>query len=254
LGIARGSGLRIYYELVGTGRPLVLLHGSMGSTDSWRMAGYTERLADRFQLVLVDLRGHGRSERPTGAKAYVTPALAADVVAVLDDLEVDSAPLFGWSRGGETALATAALHPGRAEALILVGTRADLVGFDDVPRPSASQARSLATRLSRSGTSFLEAELQEAGRHDWAKAIGRSDSKAMASLVRAQTLVKSIGRKLHDLPQPILAIWGEDERPDPLPPLPEDSRTVIVPGDDHFGTFSRADVIVPEVRAFLAEH
>ena len=76
----------------------------------------------------------------------------------------------------------------------------------------------------------------------------------MASLVRAQTLVKSIGRKLHDLPQPILAIWGEHERPDPLPPLPEYSRTVIVPGDDHFGTFSRADVIVPEVRAFLSEH
>ena len=48
MGIARGSGLRIYYELVGTGRPLILLHGSMGSTESWRMTGYTEALADAF--------------------------------------------------------------------------------------------------------------------------------------------------------------------------------------------------------------
>jgi pimeloyl-ACP methyl ester carboxylesterase len=254
LGIARGSGLRIYYELVGTGRPFVLLHGSMGSTESWRMAGYTEGLADRFQLVLVDLRGHGRSEKPTAAKSYVTPALAADVVAVLDDLELESAPLFGWSRGGEAALATAVLNPGRVEALILAGTRADLVGFDDVPRPSATAARSMATRLARKGTAFLEAELEEAGRHEWAKAIGRSDPKAMASLFRAQTLVRSVGRNLRDLPQPILAIWGENERPDPLPPLPDHARTVFVPGEDHYGAFSRSDVIVPEVRAFLVEH
>ena len=117
MGIARGSGLRIYYELVGTGRPLILLHGSMGSTESWRMTGYTEALADAFQLILVDLRGHGRSDRPTGAKAYLTTSQVDDITAVLDDLKLESATVLGWSRGGDVALATAAIHPERVEAI-----------------------------------------------------------------------------------------------------------------------------------------
>jgi pimeloyl-ACP methyl ester carboxylesterase len=254
MGIARGSGLRIYYELVGTGLPLVLLHGSMGSTESWRMAGYTEGLADRYQLILVDLRGHGRSERPTAARSYLTPALASDVIAVLDDLEIESAALVGWSRGGEAALAAAAFHPSRVDAMVIVGTRADLVGFEDVPPPSAKAARSMASRLNRTGTSFLEAELIEHGRPEWAKAVARADPKAMASLWRAQALVKPTDRKLHDLAQPILAIWGEQEQPDPRPPLPDTARVVVVPDEDHFGAFSRSDLIVPEVRAFLSEH
>jgi pimeloyl-ACP methyl ester carboxylesterase len=254
MGIARGSGLRIYYELVGTGRPLVLLHGSLGSTESWRMAGYTEGLADRYQLILVDLRGHGRSERPAAARSYLTPALASDVVAVLDDLELESAALFGWSRGGEAALAAGAFHPGRVEAVAIVGARADLVGFQDVPPPSAKDARSIAARLGRRGTSFLEAELIEQGRPEWAKAIARADPKAMAALWRAQTLVTPTDKRLRDLTQPILAIWGEQEQPDPPLPLPDGARVVILPGEDHFGAFSRSDLILPEVRAFVSEH
>jgi pimeloyl-ACP methyl ester carboxylesterase len=252
MGIARGSGLRIYYELVGTGQPLILLHGSMGSTESWRTTGYTEALADAFQLVLVDLRGHGRSDRPTGAKAYLTTTQVADVLAVLDDLELESAALLGWSRGGDIALAAAAFHPERVEALVIIGTSADTAGFGDVAPPPVKLARSMAARLSKQGMTAVEAELIEQGRPEWAHALRRADPKAMASLWRSLTLIKPSDMRLGDLTQPILAIWGEHEKPDPMPPLPDQAQVSVLPGEEHFGAFSRSVLIVPEVRAFLA--
>ena len=252
MGIARGSGLRIYYELLGTGRPLILLHGSMGSTESWRMTGYTEALADAFQLILVDLRGHGRSDRPTGAKAYLTTSQVDDITAVLDDLELESAAVLGWSRGGDVALATAAIHPERVEAIAIVGASADTVGFGDVAPPPMKMARSMAARLSKQGMTTVETELIEKGRPEWANALRRADPKAMASLWRSLTLVKPIDKRLGDLMQPMLAIWGEREKPEPMPPLPVHAQVSVLPGEDHYGAFSRSDLIVPQVRAFLA--
>ena len=243
MGIARGSGLRIYYELVGTGRPLILLHGSMGSTESWRMTGYTEALADAFQLILVDLRGHGRSDRPTGAKAYLTTSQVDDITAVLDDLELESAALLGWSRGGDVALATAAFHPERVEAIALGNALMQLVGLGELH--TLTEVRAIAQNAPTQVSSP-----QPAQRTAWNEAAQRF--KAMASLWRSLTLVKPIDKRLGDLMQPMLAIWGEREKPEPMPPLPVHAQVSVLPGEDHYGAFSRSDLIVPQVRAFLA--
>ena len=252
MGIARGSGLRIYYELTGTGRPLVLLHGAMGSIESWRMAGYVEALAQGHQLILVDLRGHGMSEKPTVPASYAMPKLVEDVAAVLDDVGLESAVLVGWSLGADVALGAAALRGDRVDGLVAIGASAADTGFADVARPDAKAARAMAKRFTTEGTTFVEQALEAEGRPEWIRQVRRSDPKAMAALWRASAAVKRRDQRLHDMAVPMVAIWGEREAPEPPLPLPDTARVVVIPGEDHVGAFVRSDLVVPEIRAFLA--
>ncbi|MFL5679068.1 MAG: alpha/beta fold hydrolase [Chloroflexota bacterium] len=254
MGIARGSGLRIYYELTGTGRPLVLLHGAMGSIEAWRLGGYVEALAQGNQLILVDLRGHGLSEKPVAPDAYLAERHVEDVVAVLDDVGLESAVLLGWALGGDVALAAAASNPDRVDGVVAIGAFGSTVGFGDVKKPELKGVRALATRLAKEGMGSVVAPLEAAGRPEWARLVRRADAKAMAAATRSLTLVKRGDRRLADVRPPILAVWGEREAPvPPAPPFPDGTRTVTIPGEDAIGAFTRSDVVVPEIRAFLAK-
>lgn len=98
------------------GRPLVLVHGLLLSSRMF------ERLAswlDHRRLLLVDLRGHGRSTRFTDASRYRWRDLADDVVAVLDAAGIERAVVGGTSLGADTALAVAAHHPERVAGLFV---------------------------------------------------------------------------------------------------------------------------------------
>jgi pimeloyl-ACP methyl ester carboxylesterase len=98
------------------GRPLVLVHGLLFSSRMF------ERLARRLEhrrLLLVDLRGHGRSHKPDDPSAYTWRSLADDVVSVLDAVGLDRAVVGGTSLGADTALATAAHHADRVAGLLV---------------------------------------------------------------------------------------------------------------------------------------
>jgi pimeloyl-ACP methyl ester carboxylesterase len=97
------SGIRIHYEVTGTGPPLLLLHGQLGSGHAWRLAGYVDDLETDWRLITIDARGHGRSDKPTDPNAYHVSSMVADAIAVLDDLTIPSVVAFGWSMGGDTA-------------------------------------------------------------------------------------------------------------------------------------------------------
>jgi pimeloyl-ACP methyl ester carboxylesterase len=129
---ADASGVPIHYDLAGSGPPLVLLQGWVGDSTTWRHAGYVDALAGQFTLVLVDGRGRGRSGKPHDPTLYTTDHLAADVLAVLDDLGVDRAGFWGQSLGGRVGLVLAIRHPGRLRALIAGATRAQAI---TLPRP-----------------------------------------------------------------------------------------------------------------------
>src|SRR3954466_9506375 len=159
MGIARGSGLRIYYELTGTGRPLVLLHAAMGSLEAWRIGGYVEALAQGKQLILVDLRGRGLSEKPVAPDACLVERQVEDVVAVLDDVGLESAVLLGWALGGDVALAAAAIYPDRVDGVVAIGAFGAAVGFGDVKKPELKGVRAMATRLTKEGMGPVAASL-----------------------------------------------------------------------------------------------
>jgi pimeloyl-ACP methyl ester carboxylesterase len=80
------DGVRIDFETAGRGQPLVLLHGFFGDRASWRSAGYVDALAAQYLLVLIDARGHGRSDAPHDTDSYRVGRQVPDVLAVLDAL------------------------------------------------------------------------------------------------------------------------------------------------------------------------
>ena len=83
----------------------MLQHGINGYLESWRERGYTEVLGGDYRLIMIDARGHGRSDKPHEPSAYVRELRAADVVAVLDDLDIEKTYYFGYSMGGRIGCA-----------------------------------------------------------------------------------------------------------------------------------------------------
>jgi pimeloyl-ACP methyl ester carboxylesterase len=105
------DGIRIAYELVGAGPPLLLFHGSLTSSAVWRMLGYVDALQAGHLLILVDARGHGDSDKPTTMDAYKIERLVDDVIAVLDDCQVPETAYLGYSMGGRVGFGLAIRAP-----------------------------------------------------------------------------------------------------------------------------------------------
>lgn len=96
---ATNEGVRVHYEIVGKGEPLVLQHGYSQDSGEWREFGYVAPLSERYRVVLVDMRGHGRSDKPHDGEAYALKNLVGDVVAVLADAGIQRAHYWGYSMG-----------------------------------------------------------------------------------------------------------------------------------------------------------
>jgi pimeloyl-ACP methyl ester carboxylesterase len=111
------NGLRMYYEIYGEGTPLVLLHGGM-LTIGLNFAGMIPTLAQRHQVIAVELQGHGRTADID--RAFTPAAFAADVVALLDHLGIDRAHVLGHSMGAAVTLELAVSHPGRVRSVVPV--------------------------------------------------------------------------------------------------------------------------------------
>jgi 3-oxoadipate enol-lactonase len=116
--IAQSGDVRIAYDVVGDGDPLVLVHGLAYDRAGW--GRLPELLAERFRVVLVDNRGVGESDAPAGP--YSVSQMAADVAAVLDDAGIDRVNLFGVSLGGYVAQELTLTWPERVEKLVLCST------------------------------------------------------------------------------------------------------------------------------------
>ncbi len=114
------EGLRLHYTVQGQGQPLVLLHGFTGVGADWRHVFDLEALARRYQLIIPDLRGHGRSNNPSGA--FTARQCAADVLALLDTLGIERFRAAGLSLGGNVLLHIATRAPHRVERMVVVSS------------------------------------------------------------------------------------------------------------------------------------
>ena len=113
------SGIGIEYEVTGQGRPVVLLHGFPDSGRLWRYQ--VPALAGAgFQVIVPDLRGYGRSDKPEAVQAYSMTFLAADVLAVLADLGIARAHVVGHDWGAALAWGLASLVPGSVDHLAVL--------------------------------------------------------------------------------------------------------------------------------------
>jgi pimeloyl-ACP methyl ester carboxylesterase len=110
------DGAGIEYQVTGAGQPVILLHGFPDSGRLWRHQ--VPVLADAgFQVIVPDLRGYGRSDKPLDASSYSLPALAGDVLAVLTDAGAQRAHVVGHDWGAALGWLLASLAPDRVDHL-----------------------------------------------------------------------------------------------------------------------------------------
>jgi pimeloyl-ACP methyl ester carboxylesterase len=111
---AEVNGINLYYEIHGAGRPMILLHGGLGSGEMF--GPILPVLAERHQVIAVDLQGHGRTadiDRPLDIRL-----MADDIAALIDHLGLDRPDVVGYSLGGGVALQTAVKYPGKVGRLV----------------------------------------------------------------------------------------------------------------------------------------
>lgn len=112
------NGIQMHYEEVGSGEPLLLLHGfGMCARGEW--GDFVEELSKTHRLIMPDLRGHGWSTNPSNA--FSMRQSAEDIRALLDHLGIDRIRAMGVSAGGMTLLHLALKHPERVERMVLIG-------------------------------------------------------------------------------------------------------------------------------------
>jgi non-heme chloroperoxidase len=112
------NGVKISYTVQGKGEPVVLIHGWLSSAGiNWALPGVSALLAKDYQVIALDVRGHGASDKPTREDAYGAE-LVEDVVRLLDHLKIKKAHIVGYSMGGIIAGNFMVKHPDR----VLTGT------------------------------------------------------------------------------------------------------------------------------------
>ena len=107
-GYSNVNGIKMYYEIYGQGKPLVLIHGG-GSTINTSFGRVIPLLSKNRQLICVELQAHGRTGDRDIAISFVQDA--DDVAALIKNLQIEKADIFGFSNGGNTALQLAIRHP-----------------------------------------------------------------------------------------------------------------------------------------------
>jgi len=252
---AINKGTRLHYEVEGSGEPLVLYHGLTGSGERWRDTGYVAGLSELYRLVLIDARGHGRSEKPHEPGAYRRSEQAADVIAILDRLAIPEARFWGHSMGGDVALTLGRCHPERAQALVVSGYSPFAAAGEEAVE-MAAWAEDLEGGMMSfvAGYEARHGPLPDDARARWLE----NDGAALAACV-ATMIAESDGSQVLDLPlivTPTLLLAGTrepfiDEARQTAALLPKGA-FVPLNGLDHVQTFFRSDLVLPHVKEFLA--
>ena len=239
------NGLRLYYEVHGRGRPVVLLHGGLLTIDL-AFGPLIPALAERHQVIGVELQGHGHTgdiDRPMRLDS-----LADDVASLLDHLSLESADVFGFSLGGMVALTMGLRHPDRVGRLVIasVDHRPNHAEFEQPDDPDV--ARRMPTEEDFLG--MREAHARVAPRPE--------DFDAMAE--KTSSMVHAFGgwsdSQLRSISAPTLLLVGYTDFV-PLEnavamfkQIPE-AELAVLPGTTHIGVTRNADRVLAMVRPFL---
>ncbi len=121
---AKINNVDIYYEVYGEGDPVFLLHGGLANGTYYR--NQIPVLAEKYQVIVMDSRGHGRSSFDEQPISY--ELMASDVIGLMDHLNIKKADIVGWSDGGIIGLEIAIHHPERLNKVVAYGANFDPTG------------------------------------------------------------------------------------------------------------------------------
>ena len=247
------NGMRIYYEVIGNGPPVILQHGLSLNLESWKWSGYVEPLAEKYQLILVDARGHGKSEKPHSPEKYAMKYMVGDIVTILDDLGIDKVTFWGYSMGGRIGLATGKYAPDRFSSLIIGGN--GLSEKDSEPEIEELQGAIETYRRRELVKDYLEKggsdDIEERKRKIWSN----TDFEA---LIAYCSYYENIGMAeyLPKLTIPCLLYAGEKDtyphsRAQACARIMQNAEFISIPGLNHGEAFFDSSTILPFVMRFL---
>ena len=252
---AVNDGIRIHYEIEGEGPPLVTCHGLFGSLEQWRVWGYVEALKDNYQLILIDSRGHGASDKPHDPEAYSTETMVADVVSVLNDLDIEKAHFLGYSMGGQIGWCIGRHAPDRFYSLI-IGGMPPYERDPDIPDPDID----VMVPILKRGNDSVVAAFQESFGGKMAPGIKNilmnNDPEAIiARLLRVERV--EYDETISTTTLPCLLYMGEadsgyskaKQSVEVLPNL----IFVTLHNLNHEQGAMRSDLVLPHIRKFLAK-
>lgn len=227
--------MRIHHVVVGQGHPIVLVHGwGADSKRNWVDTGWVESLSPVRQVVLMDCRGHGRSETARAPQDYGYAAMSADVLQVMDDLGIPQADLFGYSMGAFIGVSLLGHHRDRFTSMILGG-------IGDETDVSAAMCSLVAAALRADDLSKISDPLGRAYRR-YVDADPGNDRHALAIAAlqmwpEGYPLVLG-GDGLSQVDMPVLIVDGADDHPyvDTVGRLVSaipGAELVTIPGKDH---------------------
>jgi pimeloyl-ACP methyl ester carboxylesterase len=250
---AVNNGVRIRYEVEGSGPPLVLHIGYIGGLEDWADAGYVAPLARHYRVLRLDPRGQGQSDKPHDPDAYAVSFRVSDVLAVLDAEGIERAHFWGYSLGGWIGFALGVYAPDRVASLIIGGAHPltgnprpidgdyFLDGFRDgmAPFVAACEADDPAYFVSTG-----ERERWLAADVDALRAV-RLTNLTEPDLERNAVAAIRV---------PTLIYAGTLDNPEPKAEaarLLANASFVALDGLDHAQAMNRADLVLPQVLAFL---
>lgn len=246
------NGVNIHYHVEGDGPPLVLQHGFTSSIRNWYVNGYVEPLKQSYRLILVDARGHGRSDKPHDSAAYDNKLRVGDVTSVLDELGIDTAHFLGYSMGGRIGFSIAAYAPERVLSLIFGGMHpydrsGNITTEDRVRYLKDGMEGYVAHQEVLSGTKMEP---------DRRARLLDNDHNALIAAISAPRAIPGIEETITKLPMPCMLYVGEA---DAFYAGVEEASKIIpgvtyasFPGLDHGQVSMRSDVVLPPVTEFLS--
>lgn len=208
------NGVNLYYEVAGTGHPVVLIQGLGGDGASWALQ--RDALAVSFQVVTLDNRGVGKSDKPAGP--YSTPQMADDVVALLDELGIAHAFMMGCSMGGMIAQEIGLRYPERVSGLNLIATYSEVDSYAtrwfDVQRYLAEHSnkefRVRQSSLWLFHPQFFEQKPEEVRRIE--EGLIENAQPLEAYIAQWEACVQhNTTARLAQLPMPVLVCVGRDD-------------------------------------------
>jgi pimeloyl-ACP methyl ester carboxylesterase len=243
------DGVKIHYEIHGSGPALLLTHGYSSTSAMW--AGQIDALAKRHTLVLWDMRGHGQSDYPDDPSAYSEEFTVGDMAALLDQVGAKRAIVGGLSLGGYMSLAFYRAHPERVRALLIIDTGP---GFkkDEAREVWNRRAQDTGDRFGREGLAVLKNASRERS------TVAHRDATGLALAARGM-LTQRDARVIESLPHikvPSLVVVGADDTPflaasDYMAAKIPGAQKVVIPAAGHAVNIDQPQAFIEAVMPFL---
>jgi pimeloyl-ACP methyl ester carboxylesterase len=258
------AGVSIRYLDVGSGDPVILLHGNGGSLEDWVRIGFVRSLSHDFRVIAADARGNGGSGKPHDARAYGRE-LSLDVLRLMDHLGIAQADVVGYSMGAQTAAHLMVIAPKRLHAVVLGGAPGRFYwtakNIREVDRHADQRERDCVSRgmlnaLRPVGTPPISNAVFER-RQAACFSNKQMDRFALAALSRGQATQTMTRAQACAVQVPTLGVVGALDAYLPyfrqLEACRKDMRLVVIAGAYHASAF-RSPEFLAATQAFLLRH